>query len=499
MPTGEIEITASEIAVFNESATPPFEPKDDTNASEELRLEYRYLDLRRPSLQANLLLRHVATLAARNFFNEEGFAEIETPVLTRSTPEGARDFLVPSRVNKGRFYALPQSPQLFKQLLMISGFDRYVQFARCFRDEDLRANRQPEFTQIDVEMAFVEPDDIFDVIERLMVGLYQIIGREAVPPFPVMTFREAMDRFGSDKPDLRFGVELTDLTELVAGSGFRIFAETAKAGGVVKGLPVPGGANLSRRQLDEAEEVVKTHGAKGLVWAKWGEDGFSGPGAKFLGEDTCAALFAAGACEPGSALLMVADRWNAACSALGALRLHLAGQMGIIDEEALKFLWVVDFPLFEEDEEGAPSPMHHPFTAPHPDDIDLLASNPLAVRSRAYDLVLNGEEIGGGSIRIHNREIQQRVFDTLGIGPEEAKAKFGFLLDALSYGAPPHGGIALGWDRIVAMLAGEEAIRSVIAFPKTTSGLCLMTKAPAVVEPGQLKELGIKIAADAEE
>jgi aspartyl-tRNA synthetase len=494
MATGDVEIEAGAIALFNESATPPFEPKEETSAGEELRLEYRFLDLRRPGLQANLILRHVATLAARNFFSEEGFIEIETPILTRSTPEGARDFLVPSRVNKGRFYALPQSPQLFKQLLMISGMDRYVQVARCFRDEDLRANRQLEFTQIDVEMAFVEPDDIFDVVERLMVGLYGIIGREAMAPFPVMDYDEAMNRFGSDKPDLRFGMELVDLSEKAAGISFRIFSETVKAGGVVKGLPVPGGANLSRKQLDEAEELVKAFGAKGLAWVKWGAEGFSGPAAKFLGDELCEDLFAHGGCEPGAALLMVADRRRTACTALGALRLQLARVMEIVDESLLKFLWVVDFPLFEEDENGKPTPVHHPFTAPHPDDVDLLESEPLKVRSRAYDLVLNGEEIGGGSIRIHDRDVQQRVFNALGIGEQEAKAKFGFLLDALTYGAPPHGGIALGWDRITAMLAGEEAIRSVIAFPKTTSGLCLMTKAPAEVDPGQLAELGIKLS-----
>lgn len=493
MPTGEVEVAASEIALFNEAKTPPFEPKEDTTAGEEMRLEYRFLDLRRPSLQANLILRHVAALAARNFFSEEGFIEVETPVLTRSTPEGARDFLVPSRVNKGKFYALPQSPQLFKQLLMISGFDRYVQIAKCFRDEDLRANRQPEFTQIDVEMAFVEPDDIFDVIERLMVGLYKIIGREALAPFPVMDYKEAMNRFGTDKPDLRFGMELVDVSEQVADGGFRIFSEIVKGGGVVKGLHVPGGANLSRKQLGEAEELVKAYGAKGLVWIKWGEDGFTGPGAKLLGDKLCESLFYRGGCEPGAALLMVAGKWRTACSAMGALRLQLAKIMDIVEESLLKFLWVAEFPLFEEDDGGNPTPMHHPFTAPHPDDLELLESDPLKVRSRAYDLVLNGEEIGGGSIRIHDGEVQQRVFNALGIDAEEAKAKFGFLLEALSFGAPPHGGIALGWDRIVAMLAGEEAIRSVIAFPKTTSGICLMTKAPAEVDGAQLRELAIEI------
>ena len=492
MPTGDVDVVTGEIVIFNDSETPPFEPRLDTSAGEELRLEYRFLDLRRPNLQANLILRHVATLAARNFFSEEGFVEIETPILTRSTPEGARDFLVPSRVNRGKFYALPQSPQLFKQLLMVSGFDRYVQIARCFRDEDLRANRQLEFTQIDVEMAFVEPDDIFEVIERLMVGLFKIIGRDALQPFPVISYQEAMDRFGSDKPDLRFGLELIDLSDLVKESSFRIFADTVKNGGFVKGIPVPGGANLSRKQLDQAEQLVKKHGAKGLVWAKWSEEGFSGPGAKFLGDGLCEALFRSGECDPGAALLMVADSRRTTCTALGELRLHLGRDMGVINEELLKFVWLVDFPLFEPDENGRPASVHHPFTAPHPEDLDLLESEPLKVRSRAYDIVLNGEEIGGGSIRIHDQEIQRRVFNALGIGEEEAKEKFGFLLEALSYGAPPHGGIALGWDRIVAMLAGEQAIRSVIAFPKTTSGVCLMTKAPAAVDAEQLKELGME-------
>lgn len=493
MATGDIEVLASEVVLFNESVTPPFEPKDDTTAGEELRLEYRFLDLRRPGLQANLMLRHLVTLAARNFFNEEGFVEVETPILTRSTPEGARDFLVPSRQNRGRFYALPQSPQLFKQLLMISGFDRYVQIARCFRDEDLRANRQPEFTQVDVEMSFVEQDDIFDVIERLMEGLFKLVGYEVKPPFPVISFREAMDRFGSDKPDLRFGMEIIDFSEPAADSDFRVFADTVAKGGVVKGLAVEGGANLSRKQLEEAEKTVKLHGAKGLAWVKFTEEGFSGPASKFLGEELCRKLFETGDCGVGGALLMVADDWHTACSALGALRLHIAGAMNLVLEDKQKLLWIIDFPLFERDSEGNLTSMHHPFTSPHPDDLELLDADPLRVRSRAYDLVLNGEEIGGGSIRIHDQSTQQKVFSVLGISSEEARHRFGFLLKALTFGAPPHGGIALGWDRIVGFLAGEEAIRSVIAYPKTTSGLCLMTKAPAEVDESQLKELGLKL------
>jgi aspartyl-tRNA synthetase len=492
MPTGEIEVVASKVVVFNEAATPPFEPKEETTAGEDLRLEYRYLDLRRPGLKANMLLRHVATLAARNFLSEEGFVEVETPILTRSTPEGARDYLVPSRVGRGKFYALPQSPQLFKQLLMVAGFDRYMQIARCFRDEDLRANRQPEFTQVDLEMSFVEPDDIFDVIERLMAGLFKLVGHEVLPPFPVISYNDAMNRFGSDKPDTRFGLELTDVGRLTAGCGFRVFAETVAGGGVVKGISVPGGHNLSRKQLDELEVVAKKHGAKGLVWVKWTQDGFSGPGAKFLGDSLCERLFESGDCEPGAAMLFVADEWETACPSLGALRLRLAKEMNLIDEEKFKFLWVVDFPLFEKDADGNLTSKHHPFTSPHPEDLGLLEKEPLKVRSRAYDLVLNGEEIGGGSIRIHDQGIQQRVFSSLGISREEARHKFGFLLEALSFGAPPHGGIALGWDRIVGFLTGEEAIRNVIAFPKTTSGLCLMTKAPAEVDDKQLDELGLE-------
>lgn len=493
MHTGAIEVAAVAIALFNDARTPPFEIRDDTNASEDLRLEYRFLDLRRPTMQANLILRHVAALAVRNFLNQEGFVEVETPILTRSTPEGARDFLVPSRISRGSFYALPQSPQLFKQLLMVAGYDRYFQIARCFRDEDFRADRQPEFTQIDMELSFVEPDDIYDLVERMLAGLFKIIGRDVLIPFPVLSYQQAMDRYGSDKPDLRFGMEFHDLSEKVRDCGFKVFADTVAAGGVVKGLIVEGGANLSRKQIEECEAVVKTYGAKGLAWAKWGEEGFSGPAAKYLGDSLCETLFREGGCAPGSALLMVADRWKTACTALGALRLHLGRMMKLIDPEALKFLWVVDFPLFEEDEAGTPTPMHHAFTSPHPEDYDLLENDPLAVRSRAYDCVLNGSEIGGGSIRIHDSAIQKRVFKAMGIEEEEAKERFGFLLEALSYGSPPHGGLAFGLDRLVAIMAGEEAIRSVIAFPKTTSGLCLMTKAPAAVDERQLTDLGISI------
>ena len=493
LPTGEIEIAADEIAIFNKAETTPFEIKDDTSANEDLRLEYRYLDLRRPVLQKNLILRHKAGLAMRNFLSEEGFLEVETPVLTRSTPEGARDFLVPSRHNKGNFYALPQSPQLFKQLLMVAGYDRYFQIARCFRDEDFRADRQPEFTQIDMELSYIEPEDIYDLIERMMVDLFKVIDRDVERPFPVLSFHEAMNRFGSDKPDMRFQLEMNDFSEAVKDCEFKVFSGTVQSGGCVKGICVPGGTKLSRKQIDESEKVVKTYGAKGLAWVKWNPDGFSGPAFKFLGEELVKTLFQQAGGAEGDLMLLVADKWRIACNSLGALRLHLGKLLELVNEDELKFLWVVDYPLFEEDDQGNPTPMHHPFTAPHPDDLDKLLSDPLNVRSRAYDVVLNGFEIGGGSIRIHDSEVQKRVFEALGIEAEEANEKFGFLLNALQYGSPPHGGLAFGFDRLVMLMAGEEAIRDVIAFPKTTSGSCMMTKAPSVVDDGQLADLNIKL------
>jgi aspartyl-tRNA synthetase len=493
IPTGEIEIAADDIAIFNKAETTPFEIKDDTNANEDLRLEYRYLDLRRPALQKNIILRHKAGLAMRNFLSSEGFLEVETPVLTRSTPEGARDFLVPSRHNKGNFYALPQSPQLFKQLLMVAGYDRYFQIARCFRDEDFRADRQPEFTQIDMELSYVEPEDIYELIERMMIDLFKVIGEDVKGPFPLLTFHEAMNRYGSDKPDLRFELEMQDFSEAVKDCEFKVFSGTVKDGGCVKGISLPRGTELSRKMIDECEKVVKTYGAKGLAWVKWNADGFAGPAFKFLGEELVKTLFEQAGGEEGDLLLMVADKWRTTCNSLGALRLHLGKTREMINEDQLKFLWVVDYPLFEEDDEGNPTPMHHPFTAPHPEDVDKLLSDPLNVRSRAYDIILNGFEIGGGSIRIHDSVIQKKVFEALGIGAEEAEEKFGFLLSALQYGSPPHGGLAFGFDRLVMLMAGEEAIRDVIAFPKTTSGSCLMTKAPSSVDNDQLTDLNLKL------
>ena len=493
METGEIEVLATEIALFNTSETTPFEIRDTTNASEELRLEYRYLDLRRPRLQRGIIMRHAAALAIRNFLSQEKFIEVETPILTRSTPEGARDFLVPSRISKGKFYALPQSPQLFKQLLMVSGFDRYFQIARCFRDEDFRADRQPEFSQIDIEMSFIEQEDIFDLIERMLSGLFQISGHNVSTPFPVLTYEQAMNRFGSDKPDLRFGLEIIDVSDIVAESDFRVFSQTVADGGVVKAVSVADGAGFSRRQIEELEDVAKTYGAKGLAWIKWTDEGFKGPVAKFLGEGLCESLFEHAKCTTGSILFLVADKWKTACTALGSLRLSIGKTLDLIPADVLKFLWVTDYPLFEEDDQGNPASMHHPFTSPHPDDIDRLEDDPFAIRSRAYDVVLNGTELGGGSIRIHDQSIQQRVFRLLGIDPEEAGEKFGFLLDALSYGSPPHGGIALGFDRLVMLMSGDEAIRDVMAFPKTTAGQCLMTNAPASVDHRQLQELGISL------
>jgi aspartyl-tRNA synthetase len=496
--TGTIEVIADELAVFNKAETTPFEIKDDTNASEDLRLKYRYLDLRRPRLQENMIMRHAAALAIRNFLSEEGFLEIETPILTRSTPEGARDFLVPSRNHSGSFYALPQSPQLFKQLLMISGYDRYFQIARCFRDEDFRADRQPEFTQVDMELSFVEPDDIYDIIERMLASLFQLIGHEITLPFPIMDYASAMNTYGSDRPDLRFDLHLYDFNELVADSDFKVFSGTVTSGGAVKGICLPDGAALSRKQIDGAEAVAKTYGAKGLAWVKYGEEGFAGPIVKFLGESLCQKLFEQAGGEKGSVLFFVADKWRTACEALGAVRLHLGKTQELIDQSAWKFLWVVDFPLFEEDDQGNTTPMHHPFTAPFPEDLHKLETDPLNVRSRAYDVILNGYEIGGGSIRIHDEDTQKRAFKAIGISKEEAESRFGFLLEALQFGAPPLGGIALGFDRLVMLMTGEEAIRNVIAFPKTTSALCQLTEAPAGVDDQQLKELGLQILIKAE-
>ncbi len=496
MPTGEIEVVAEELEVFSRAAPLPFPIEDEINATEETRLKYRYLDLRRPRMQRNIILRHKAAQATREFLNSEGFVEIETPCLVRSTPEGARDFLVPSRKWRGKFYALPQSPQLYKQTLMVSGFDRYYSLARCFRDEDLRADRQPEFTQIDIEMSFVDPEDVMDLSERLLAHVILKTTGEVLPlPLPRMSYDEALLRFGTDKPDLRIPLEVVDVTGAARDCGFGVFEKAVSAGKVVRVLPVPGAASLSRKRVDELARLAKEWGAGGLAVAKFTETGFEGGVSKFLSDGFKEALREAlgERLEPGSMLFFVADEPQIAAKVLGNLRGMLAAEFGLVDDSSHKALWIVDFPLFEpsDDSPTGITPSHHPFTAPVEEDIPLLESDPLAVRANAYDLVLDGYEIAGGSIRIHDPELQKKVFSLLGITPEDAERKFGFLLEAFRYGVPPHGGIAFGFDRLVMILAGEDSIRNVIAFPKTTAAQSLMDGAPAEVDPKQLEELGI--------
>ena len=495
LPTGAIEVRVTSAVTLAKAETPPFLIEEDSGALEDLRLKYRYLDLRRAPLQRSLALRHKMAIAVRNYLDGQGFYEIETPILTRATPEGARDYLVPSRVNPGSFYALPQSPQLFKQLLMISGFDRYFQIARCFRDEDLRANRQPEFTQIDMEMTFVEPDDVLDVTEGMMRRLLDVAGLPTDVEFPRMTFREALDRFGSDAPDTRYAHEIQDVTDIVRDCEFRAFSAVAESGGAVKALRWPGGAAAARARLDKLTDLAKAQGAKGLVWIQRNDEGFKSPVAKFLGDEIIETLCDASGAGVGDALLIAGDEWELACVTMGAVRKDLAATEGWIPDDAgFNFCWVLEFPLLEEsDEEGRMMARHHPFTSPHPDDLDLLESEPRAVRSRSYDLVLNGMELGGGSIRNSRIETQQRVFAALGMSEEEAHSQFGFLLEALEYGAPPHGGIAMGYDRIVMLLSGQKSLRSVTAFPKTASATDLMTDAPAPVEKDQLDELHVAL------
>ncbi|NLN62163.1 MAG: aspartate--tRNA ligase [Myxococcales bacterium] len=493
MPTGEIEVRVVEAELLNRSAPMPFPIAETVDANETTRLKYRFLDLRRPPLQRALLLRAQAARAIRAFLDAQDFVELETPILTKSTPEGARDYLVPSRVNKGHFFALPQSPQIFKQLLQVAGFERYYQICRCFRDEDLRADRQPEFTQIDMEMSFVTPADVMDVTSGMLRSLFQTLKGVDVPdPIPAITWHEAMSRYGVDNPDVRFGLELFDATEASVGAAFQVFADAAGQGGLVTGLVVPGGAALSRKDIDGLTAFVKTYGAKGLAFAKRENGAWSGGIAKFL-TGALADVLAAQAVSDGDLVLFVADAdVSVARTAAGRVRVRVAQQLNLIPEDAFGFVWVTDFPMFERDSEtGKLAAMHHPFTAPHPEDLPKLESDPLGVRARAYDIVLNGQEIGGGSVRIHDMDVQARVFRALGIGDDEAKSKFGFLLDALSFGAPPHGGLALGFDRLVAILTGAESIRDVIAFPKTTRAACLMTDAPSPSSAAQLQELGI--------
>ena len=492
LKTGLVEVVVEELHILNDSEPLPFMIEDDAEVTENLRLKYRYLDLRRPALQRRLMLRHAVTMAARNFLSENGFLEVETPMLTKSTPEGARDFLVPSRLSPGHFYALPQSPQLFKQILMISGLDRYFQIVRCFRDEDLRADRQPEFTQIDAEMSFVSPDDVMEVMEGLIVRIFSEIGAEFKVPFKRIGYDEAVARYGLDAPDTRFELFLNDVTAIVAGSGFKVFKDAAaRKNGVVKLLCVKGGAAFSRKDLDDLTALATTYGAKGLAWVKITEEGWQSPIAKFLSDDEKAKIAGAAGAEVGDLLLFGADTAFVANTALGRIRLELAKRLKLIPEGQFEFVWVTDFPMFEYDEgERRHVAVHHPFTAPV--DPAGLESDPGAVRAKAYDLVLNGVEIGGGSIRIHRADVQSKVFELLGIAREEAEDRFGFLLTALKFGTPPHGGIAFGLDRILAIMTGVDSIRDVIAFPKTQKATCMMSEAPSPVDKKQLEELFIK-------
>ena len=502
MATGDIEITASSLRILSESQTPPIHIDDDTNTREELRLKYRYLDLRKPKLQRNIKMRSDITTFIRKFMSQEGFIEIETPTLCKSTPEGARDYLVPSRVHPGEFYALPQSPQLYKQLLMCSGFDRYIQIARCYRDEDLRADRQPEFTQVDMELSFVDIDDVIDVNERLIHAMYKEILNVDIPiPFPRMTWQEAMDRFGSDKPDTRFGMELVDVTDVVKGCGFGVFTGAIENGGTVRGLNVKGQGSMPRKKIDKLVDSAKGNGAKGLAYLCINEDGtYKSSFAKFMTEEELDNLVKVMAGEPGDLLLFAADKNKIVWNVLGTLRLELAETLELIDKSKWNFLWVVEFPQFEwSDEQGRYLAMHHPFTMPMEEDIQYLDTDLGKVRAKAYDIVLNGTEIGGGSVRIHQADIQEKMFEALGFTKEAAHEQFGFLLDAFEYGVPPHAGLAYGLDRLVMHMTGEDNIREVIAFPKVKDASCLMTLAPSPVDPKQLEELSIDIIEKEEE
>lgn len=496
LKTGKIEIHCEKVSVLNESKTPPFMIDNNAEITEEMRLKYRYLDLRRPVMYETLKLRHKTVRAIRDFLDTEAFIEVETPILTKSTPEGARDYLVPSRVHPGEFYALPQSPQIFKQLLMVGGFDRYYQVARCFRDEDLRADRQPEFTQIDIETSFLSQEDIIDIVERMMKKVMKDVkGIDITIPFPRLTYQEAMDRFGSDKPDTRFGLELVDLSEAVKDSGFKVFADTVASGGQVKGINVKKAADkYSRKDIDGLTEFVKRYGAKGLAWVKVTDQGFNGPIAKFFDEATRSQLTSILEAETGDLLLFVADKQSVVADSLGALRLKLGKDLQLIDEKKFNFLWVTDWPLLEyDDEDGRYYAAHHPFTMPFREDIELLDTDPGKVRAQAYDIVLNGYELGGGSLRIFERDIQEKMFRALGFSEEQARSQFGFLMDAFEYGTPPHGGIALGLDRFVMILAERTNLRDTIAFPKTASASDPLTNAPSGVSQAQLDELQLSV------
>ncbi len=500
LSTGAVEVKASEIHVLNRSETPPFPIEDDCHTGEQHRLEFRYLDLRRPKMQRNLQLRHRVVHAARQYLDQQGFLEIETPILNKSTPEGARDYLVPSRIYPGSFFALPQSPQLFKQLLMVAGMDRYYQIARCFRDEDLRADRQPEFTQVDLEMSFVSQDEVMSIAEGLLRAMFDAgVGIHLPEVFPRMSYAEAMARYGLDRPDIRFGLEHVDITDLMKQVEFKVFREPADTGGLVKVMRVPGGGRLTRKQIDDYTSYVSVYGAKGLAWIKVNDrsrlpEGLQSPIVKFLPGQVLEALLEACDAGNGDILFFGAGDVKVVNDALGHLRVRIAHDLGLVADDDHRFVWIVDFPMFSWNaDEKRLEALHHPFTSPHPDDLELLESDPLAMRSQAYDLVWNGTEIGGGSIRIHQPDVQARIFRALNIGDDEAREKFGFLLDALKYGAPPHGGLAFGLDRILALMAGAESIRDVIAFPKTQKAADLMCDSPSPVAEEQLRELGLRL------
>lgn len=502
MKTGKVEIIAQQMKILSESETPPFQIEDNINVNDELRLKYRYLDLRRPSNFKNIKMRHEVVKTVRNFLSDEGFLEIETPILQKSTPEGARDYLVPSRVHPGAFYALPQSPQLFKQLLMVSGMDRYFQIARCFRDEDLRADRQPEFTQIDMELSFVDIDEIMDINERLIKKVFKdILNVDVQTPFKKMTWREGMERFGSDKPDVRFGMELKNITDIVKGTDFVVFKNAIENGGSVRAINAQGCGNFPRKQIDSLVEFVKTYKAKGLAWIVVNEDGsIKSQIAKFFTDEKMAEIVKAMDGKPGDLILICADKDKVVFDSLGALRLELAKRLNLTKPDDYNFLWITEFPMFEwDEEEGRWSAEHHPFTSPMDEDIDMINTDPGKMRAKAYDMVLNGVELGGGSIRIHQRDVQQKIFNLLGFTAEEAQERFGFLLDAFKYGVPPHGGLAFGLDRIVMLMTGASSIRDVIAFPKVKDASCLLTNAPDIVDKKQLEELSIAIAIKEEE
>ena len=493
--TGEVEVFATDLVIYSEADTPPIYIKDDDNVDDNLRLKYRYLDLRKTKMQRNLTFRHQVTKLARDYFDSCGFTEVETPMLIKSTPEGARDYIVPSRVYPGSFYALPQSPQLFKQLLMVGGTDRYMQIVKCFRDEDLRADRQPEFTQIDLEMSFVDMDDVIEIQEGFLKKIFsELMGVEIQTPLPRITWDEAMERYGSDKPDTRFGFELKKLNDIVTGCEFKVFTDALAAGGDVRGICINGGSEkFSRKDIDKLTEQAKAYGAKGLVWIRAAEGEYNSSVNKFFSQEQLGEIAAVFEAKPGDLILICSDKPKVVFDTLGFLRREIARRMGLLDDKQYNLLWVVDFPMFEEDDEtGELKAMHHPFTCPKLDQVPLLDTDPVSVKAEAYDIVLNGVELGGGSIRIHDKELQAKMFEVLGLTKEECEEKFGFLIEAFKYGAPPHGGLAYGLDRLVMLLLGEQSIREVIAFPKNQNAQCLVSEAPAPVDKAQLDELGIK-------